>query len=236
MLCWWMILSSGENEEKGIEVLPKERPAHKSIPEYPIHNHTTDLMETSSDDIGFPEDLLDSVKSEYPKVDLSRALIVAVCRVTNRPRVLKFLYDNKGTFYREQICAQLKTSMNSATFDNHIKHLVDFGLVAKISFPKLHRSMTYYELTDREAVGKILEYYKMRCGFRLARTKEKGGFLSLDEYVYLDELKDDADFRSECDLLELTVEEGIEALLSCRYTERETLSYNREEVIKRKQQ
>lgn len=229
-------MSSGETEEKAIEVLPLEQPAHKSIPEKPNHNHTTDLMETSSDDIGFPEDLLSSVETEYPKVDLSRALIVAVCRVTNRPRILKFLYDHKGTYYREQICNQLKTSMNAATFDNHIRHLVEFGLVARISFPKLHRSMIYYELTDREAVGKILEYYKMRCGFRLARTKENGGFLSLDDYVYLDALKDDEDFKSECDLLELTIEEGIEALLSCRYTKKDWSSDRRSELLIRKQQ
>lgn len=229
-------MTSEENEEKGIEVLPTERPAHKSIPEYPFHNHTTDLMETSSDDIGFPEDLLDSVKPEHPKVDLTRALIIAVCRVTNRPRILKFLYDHKGTYYREQICAQLKTSMNSATFDNHIRHLVEFELVAKITFPKLHRTMTYYELTDREAVGKILEYYKMRCGFRFARQKEKGGFLSLTEWIYPNELEDDPNFLAECNKLELTIEEGIEALMLCRYTERGTSTYNRAELIKRKQQ
>lgn len=187
----------------------------------PKPNRIPDYMETSDD---FPLGFVEEAIEPETELKLNTAQIREIAKTTNQCRVLKFLFDNPGSWSANQICTGLH-GMVGCTFHNTKKPLLAVGIIQKICSYPVHRE-EYYTITNCKEVERVLKRYYFLCGFKLARL------LSLTEVTPIDNLKKNPDFVIFCIKHQLTLDEGIECLKNCtRYVESVHSKYSKEIIV-----
>lgn len=139
------------------------------------------------------------------ETEFEKGTIAALVKRRNAMKILIFLNSSEDVFYLQEIADNL--NMNEMTAFGNLSKLIDAGVVKKME-NKVDARTKYYEIVDKKRAEKVIDKYKQRAAFRLAK-------LIPYNRVTAEQVKADSRFIETCQYHGLTVDEGIKAVSKC---------------------
>ena len=143
-----------------------------------------------------------------------KATISAIVKRKNAMKILLFLNNSEDAFYLQEIADTL--DMNEMTAFSNLSRLIDAEIVKKTE-TKVDFRTKYYEVIDKKLAEKVIDKYKYRVSFHLAR------FVPYKR-ITTEQLKSDKRFIETCQTYGLSISQGVQAVLSCPKIGSETYS------------
>ena len=146
------------------------------------------------------------IEMDERTLEISRkATISAIVKRKNAMKILLFLNNSEDVFYLQEIADNL--DMNEMTAWSNLSRLIDAEIVRKTE-TKVDSRTKYYEVIDKKLAEKVIDKYKYRVSFHLAR------FVPYKK-ITTEAFKSDKRFIETCQTYGLSISEGINAVTSC---------------------
>ena len=144
-----------------------------------------------------------------------KATISAIVKRKNAMKILLFLNNSEDAFYLQEIADTL--DMNEMTAFSNLSRLIDAEIVKKTE-TKVDFRTKYYEVIDKKLAEKVIDKYKYRVSFYIAR------FVPYKK-ITTEDFKSDKRFIEACQTYGLSIDEGISAVMKCPKIEVERAGY-----------
>ena len=160
-----------------------------------------------------PEEVAEALEIERPEEwappPLTKKDVKRICQEpggTVNFQILRYMLQTKDAHYAQELSEELNIEQVKTWY--HLKQLHEYGLLSR-GTARSDKCRKYYSIVNTNGVGIILKRYLQFKGVELAR------FIPYKK-VKVEEVKTYPRFIKLCKKYALSLDEGIEALLSCK--------------------
>lgn len=156
-----------EEEDGSIDLAERDQENESdSVTDKPSEKQEKDKVEAlTEEDEELPE--LSKLFQESP-VQIDRAVVKMISRMPVAMRILRFLHDNGGDYYKQEL--RKKLNLPDSTVAYNLKKLENSGIIAKFIPGPVNLRVRCYRIVNMQLASLILKRFLWLCSFKLAKV------------------------------------------------------------------